>query len=336
MNGNDKPSLDLLARFLRNSCTPEEHRTVEQWLLGGGKNRRYLQTLEREWAYLREEPISLDETVRQRVWRGVRRRIAPAANVRLLTPRKLWLSAVAVAAIALLTGGLAAYFTWQSSFMALMDGQSTSVRTGLGQKSELTLPDGTRAWLNGGTKLSYPQSFNQDNRTVNLDGEAFFEVAENAEMPFIVRTDGLDVVVKGTAFDVSSYAEDGFVEVSLQRGKVEVYDRQGILLGKLSPRDVLRYDKTGRTHVSIRDGDTDLAGAWTAEELIFEDEPFERVVKKLERWYGVNIQWEGATEKRYTFKVKTESLREMLQLLHRITPIDYTIEGKEVKVKPRP
>jgi len=336
MNGNDKPSLDLLARFLRNSCTPEEYRTVEQWLLGGGKNRRYLQTLEREWAYLREEPISLDETVRQRVWRGVRRRIAPAANVRILTPRKLWISAVAVAAIALLTGGLAAYFIRQSSFMALMDGQSTSVSTGLGQKSELTLPDGTRAWLNGGTKLSYPQSFNHGNRTVNLDGEAFFEVTENAEMPFIVRTDGLDVVVRGTAFDVSSYADDGFVEVSLQRGKVEVYDRQGVLLGKLSPRDVLRYDKTERTRASIRDSDTDVAGAWTAEELIFEDEPFERVVKKLERWYGVNIQWEGATEKRYTFKVKTESLREMLQLLHRITPIDYTIEGKEVKVKPRP
>jgi len=335
MNGNDKPPLELLARFLQSDCTPEEHRRVDQWLFRSEKNRRHLQKLEREWTYLREEPISLDGTVRQRVWRGVRHRIAPSASVRLLTLRKLWIGAAAVAAVALLMGGFAAYFVQQSRFMAMTNGQLASVSTGMGQKSELTLPDGTRVWLNGGTKLSYPQSFNHGNRTVNLDGEAFFDVAEKADLPFIVRTDGLDVVVRGTAFDVSSYGDDGFVEVSLLRGKVDVYDRQGVLLGKLSPRDVLRYDKAERVHTSIRDSDTDLASAWTEEELIFEDEPFGIVAKKLERWYGVNIQWKDMAEKRYTFKVKTESLQEVLQLLHRITPIDYAIEGKKVKIKPR-
>src|SRR5690606_40003176 len=123
MDRDYKPSIELLARFLRKNCTPEEQETVERWLAAKKSNSLYLQELEEEWTHLYEPSLTLGETSRKRVWKRVQDNIEPMAKIKLLTPRKLWLSAVAVAVMALLVGGIAVYVIQRNALLSMMEGQ---------------------------------------------------------------------------------------------------------------------------------------------------------------------------------------------------------------------
>lgn len=336
MNSNYKPSLELLAQYLSKKCTPEEMQRIDSWLSEDAENGVYLDQLKLEWKYLEEKPIQLNMERRSKVWNEIFDRLGPKPNVLVFSPKRVWYSAVAVAVVAVFLGGLSTFLLQRTSIQQHLQNQLTVVKTNSGQKSEVLLPDGSTVWLNAGSKISYSNTFNQSERNITLEGEAFFDVQKNENIPFVVQTLNLDVVVKGTAFDVSAYPEDPHTEVSLLRGKVDVISKKGVLVRKLIPNDLIRYDNKRGTYAFSENNNAVQYSSWKNEELIFENESLDLVIKKLERWYGVEIDWELAkSAKRYTFVVKTESLREMLQLINVITPIDYNIDGKMVKVRQR-
>lgn len=328
-----KPPLDLLVRYLRSECSATETSRVDAWLLENDDNYHYLQSLKKEWVFLGEAALQLDASSKHRVWESVRQRMTPVIRTIVMPRSRFFMSALAIAGIALLIGIGATFIVQKQSWMKSMDGQYSVIETSSGQKSKMTLPDGTQMWLNSGTKVSYANSFNQSNREIILEGEAFFDVVKHADLPFIVRTSDFDIRVKGTAFDVSAYADDSFVEVSLLRGAVDVYRKDGVLVKGLEPNDLLRFDKEINGYSLLKGNNAEQYSTWTAEELIFENESLDIVIKKMERWYGVDIDWVGQEEaKRYTFKIKTESLREILHLIDVITPINYAIKGSDVHV----
>lgn len=336
MNSNYKPSLELLAQYLSKKCTQEDMQRVESWLSEDAQNAVYLDQLRSEWKYLEKRPIQLNTERRSKVWNQILERLGPKPKVFVFSPKRLWYSAVAVAVIAVLVGGISTFLLQRTSIRQHLQSQLTIVKTNPGQKSEVLLPDGSTVWLNAGSKISYSNTFNQSERNITLEGEAFFDVQKNENIPFVVQTLNLDVVVKGTAFDVSAYPEDPHTEVSLLRGKVDVVTKKGGLVRKLIPNDLIRYDNKKGTYAFRQNNNAIQYSSWKNEELIFENESLDLVVKKLERWYGVEMDWEvSKSAKRYTFIVKTESLREMLQLINVITPIDYSIDGKMVKVRQR-
>lgn len=336
MNDNYKPSLELLAQYLSGKCTTEDKQRIEYWLSIDPAHHTYLDQLKSEWQYITDEPIRLNSERRNKIWNHIYENLIPKPKVFVFTPQRLWYSAVAVAIAAVFIGGLLTFFIQKSHINEQLHNRLTVVKTNLGQKSEVVLPDGSIVWLNAGSTISYSNTFDQYERKVTLEGEAFFDVQRNEDIPFIVQTANLDVVVKGTAFDVLAYPGDSHTEVSLLRGKVDVHNKKGELVRKLLPNDLIRYDKVKDTYTLIQNNNAIQYSAWKNEELIFDNESLDQVVKKLERWYGVEIDWEyPKSGKRYTFKVKTESLREMLQLINVITPIDYSIEGKEIRIKQR-
>lgn len=200
-----------------------------------------------------------------------------------------------------------------------------------GQKSRVYLPDGTIVWLNSDSRITYSSDFNQDNRHVKLDGEAYFDVQYHNGVKFTVETDVVNIVVQGTTFNVNAYQNDSTITASLNEGKITIENSgDNSLMASLRPDEQIMIRKTEMNY-SVTTCDAGLNSLWTQNELKIEDASTAEMYRKIEHWYGVNIRLENANpDTRYGFTIKTESLREMLDLINKLTPITYTIRGKEV------
>lgn len=210
--------------------------------------------------------------------------------------------------------------------------QTISSRQGM--VAQVELADGSRVWLNSGSVLQAPTLFNGDLREVKLSGEAFFEVKKNIKQPFRVLTKGINIDVLGTSFNVVSYDDEQQSEVVLVEGKVELssekkghMEKQGVL--RPGQRAVYREDIQ---KIELEDVAVDKYIAWREGNLIFQDDKMEDVVKRLSRWFNVDIIINDPEIKNYIYKAtfRNESLTQVLNLLKISAPIDYTIEGNKL------
>ena len=165
----------------------------------------------------------------------------------------------------------------------------TKVSIPYGKRSEITLAEGTRIWLNAGSSLSYPLHFSRNRREVYLSGEAFFEVTSDDAKPFYVITNDMKIRVTGTRFNVTSYHNDAFTQAVLVEGKIEASKNR--LLGRavaLSPGERVVYDREEK--ILQKDKvDVALYSSWVNGYLIIDNEPVEEIFKKLERYYNQKI-----------------------------------------------
>ena len=139
----------------------------------------------------------------------------------------------------------------------------------------------------------------------------------------------------GTEFNIKSFAEDSIVEVALKEGSIELLEGKNTI-SNLKPSNIARLNKfSGK--LDIQKTDLDILTAWKMDELVFDNTPFFEIIKYLERYYGVDIEIDPELEYRHnlTFKIKTETLRETLRLLSLLTPVDYEVCGKNVKIRQR-
>lgn len=221
-----------------------------------------------------------------------------------------------------------------SYFVFYIPPQDCIILSEKGQKSQVFLPDGTHVWLNSGSKLIYSTDFSKRKRRVRIEGEAFFDVTEDKQNKFIVETGLANIIVHGTAFNVSAYREDENIEISLLNGKVSIenpVDKQ--IVAVMRPNQQVTIDKKDFS-LLVTDCDARLISLWTQNMLKFENAPVNEVIKKLEQWYGLDIHVENFNpETRYGFTLKSESIREMLDLINKITPLTYQVNGKEVYIK---
>lgn len=196
-----------------------------------------------------------------------------------------------------------------------------------GGEYQLVLSDGTVVSLNAQSELKYPVAFNGKTREVQLTGEAYFEVAPDAEHPFIVKTGAMDIRVLGTTFNVRAYRE-GASQTTLVEGKVKV--QAGREEHVLAPGQQLSRNERGE--VAVREVDVEHYTAWRNRRFVFEDDPLEEVLYQLERWYNVTffIQNESARELRFTGDLpKYENLDKVLKKLELVTYIRF-VQGKDV------
>jgi transmembrane sensor len=199
-----------------------------------------------------------------------------------------------------------------------------------GQRSSLMLPDGSKVWLNAGSKLKYYSNLNdRKTREVFLDGEAFFEVSKNKKKPFIVRTNSLAIKVLGTAFNVKSYPEEKTVETTLVEGAVAINEKSDNVLLKPSQQAVFSKQEK---KIRLFDVDPTIATSWKDGKLVFEDERFEDVIQKLERWYGVDLEVNEGKSCRINFKIGKESLKEVLENIKIATNLQYKLIGNKTVI----
>lgn len=233
-----------------------------------------------------------------------------------------------------------------------------TISTKRGSKSKIQLPDGTEVWLNADSKITYNENFQGDIREVQLSGEAFFDVVKDEKRPFIIHTDIIDVKVLGTAFNVRSYANEKNTETSLIRGSVEISlrsspDKKFTLKpnDKLIVRnedvrmvsekaagekkeskpilltwDKINYEKSDSSAKEI---------LWVKNKLSFDDEPMEEIALKIERWYDVKVNIDDRIKKEdFTGTFEGESLQQVMEALQITGKFRYTINKKEVTIRP--
>lgn len=156
-----------------------------------------------------------------------------------------------------------------------------------------TLPDGTMVTLNEHSYIRYSSAYNKKERTVQLTGEAFFEVRHDQQKPFIVKAGHASTKVYGTAFSVAAYPSSGQLRVALQRGSVGVTYDTANAEKMLAPGEMLIYNKTSKT-IAIENQPPDKLGAWTTGKLVFFKTPLNDVLYQLEQRYDVHFSYDKA------------------------------------------
>lgn len=186
-----------------------------------------------------------------------------------------------------------------------------------GQRAELTLPDGTKVWLNAGSKLSYPSFFEKE-RKVFLSGEGFFNVAKNENVPFVVSTRTIDVKALGTKFNVFSYPESDYTGVYLQEGKVKAYFPSSETDGVVLSPDQYLIQKGKRLELATMDPDELL---WREGIYTFKKQKLGNIIKKLELYYDVKILVKDPEILDYEYVGKFRQRDGVMEILHLIQRI---------------
>ena len=204
-----------------------------------------------------------------------------------------------------------------------------------GKKFQLLLSDGTEVYLNSGSSITYPVIFYDEGpRNVVLRGEAYFTVASDSLRPFTVSTQLLDAKVLGTEFNISSYRDDEHIQVVLIEGSLSVGRNNSIGSGDviLKPNQLASYSYSD-DELSTANIDVSSYIAWKNGILLFKNEDFYHIAKKLERHYDVKIEIKDmqVSKERYTGRFKTETIEEILQAFQRIKSFDYNIENNNIK-----
>ena len=221
-----------------------------------------------------------------------------------------------------------------------------------GTVMQLELSDGTKVWLNSGSHFEYPTTFRGKTRKVYLEGHAYFEVAKNRK-PFVVGSSDIEVVARGTAFDVLAYHEYKKIQTTLAEGVVDLYqvtnDTKRNFLATLSPNQSASYLFNGNKELIIRKVDANKTTAWRNGKLVFDNTPFEEITQRLSMWFNTDIRLIDPELKsyRYTATFTDETLWQVLELLENSAPVTYTYSKRnknpdgsftnrqvELKIKP--
>jgi len=239
------------------------------------------------------------------------------------------------------------------------------VSVSYGSKSKIVLPDGTTVNLNSGSKIKYPSHFEND-RSVYIEGEVFFDVKKDPKHPFYVHTSDITIKVLGTVFNVKSYPEEKIIETTLVSGSVQIFDNkeekksdkdltQQIAL--LSPNQKAIFVKNNREMTTVSNETkeqkttaemepispqmlilnkvkTEVTTSWKDNKLVFDNEKFEKLIPKLERWYNIQIMnnFPEINSTRFTGKFDLETIEQALKALQITTPFNYTMEKNKLTI----
>ena len=204
-----------------------------------------------------------------------------------------------------------------------------------GGEYSVTLQDGTVVNLNSASELRYPVAFSGDLREVELRGEAYFEVAENKNKPFIVRTDEFNVRVLGTSFNISAYADSPLALTTLCSGQVQLTDCMNPKNEQdLLPGEQLLFHRESRK-MEIRNVDTDVFVSWREGFFQFDNHTVEEVFMILQRWYNVQVFYAN-TEVRldcFTGKLpRFDNMMIIIDLIKRVSDLKITVDGKVIYI----
>jgi len=207
------------------------------------------------------------------------------------------------------------------------------LKTPKGGEYQITLLDGTRVWLNSASSLRFPSTFSGGKRQVILSGEAYFEVAKNAKMPFIVAVGKTEIKVLGTHFNVSGYSDDDITTTTLLEGAVELTN--GKNEGILRPGQQAAISKTSGG-IQISAGDLAQAMAWKNGYFRFDDQDIRGIMKEVSRWYDVEVEFRGKALNNKQFGgtfYRNKGIAELLSHLEQLdNNIHFKIIGRRIEI----
>ena len=208
---------------------------------------------------------------------------------------------------------------------------SVNMTADFGNRSEITLPDGSIVKLNSGSDISYVYSPGKKVREVSFQGEGFFEVSKN-KAPFVIKfRNGLEVKVLGTSFNLQAYADDPIVQTSLVEGSIELHYQNETL--QMNTGEMAMFDKESKK-LTRKEGILSHTYGWLENKLYMDNMSLADVCKHLERWYNVEItlQKELGENIHYTGAIQEETITDVMEALGQLSNIKYHIKGKQIRI----
>ncbi len=207
-----------------------------------------------------------------------------------------------------------------------------AVSTPRGGQYKLTLPDGSKAWLNAVSSIRFPASFTGNERKVEITGEAYLEVAKDARIPFKVSVNGMEVSVLGTHFNINAYNDEPTIKTTLLEGSIKVSKGDNNTI--IKPGQQTQLTTSGAIKV-INDTDVAEAIAWKEGRFEFRDADLKTIMRQIMRWYDVDVEYQGNIPDRYfTADVsRNKTLSGVLKIL-KMSDVNFKLEGKKLMVTP--
>lgn len=315
-----------IKRYLERKTTPEESAQIKSWLIDPGNDHDLRQILGEIWTNS-EIQLKGQSPDFNRMLDQLHHQINSASvnkdGIKFLQTNfyRIFSKAAAILILPLLLLSVYFYFTQTTNVGKLAPGVR-EIYTKPGTRTNIELSDGTRVWLNDGTTFRYPEQFTGDLREVFVDGEAYFEVEADSRHPFVVNNPIMNTVVTGTHFNLHAYEADQYFEATLLEGKI-CLERNNQTFS-MKPGEQVQFDskneKILQKVVDARD-----ASAWVDGKLVFRDERLGTVIKKLGRWYNVEIILadKGIDDYLVTGTFENEKLDQTLNLISLALPVRF-------------
>ena len=315
---NRKKHIELFEKYLLNKAGEED---VEQLLFVLKNDSSIQYFLEEE---IDKENNKLDKNIQENILNKIRENIKPdhSSKLRLIQKTLRWAAIFLVPIASIIT---TYYITRNLNY----NKQPLNIVTGLGEQAYVDLPDRSKVWINSGSKLSYDHNFNKKSRTVVLQGEAYFEVAEDKSRPFIVKTNEMEVKALGTAFNVNSYEVSKQISTILLKGSIEIKVAGYKQVLSMNQRAI--YDKVSqKLYTDIVE--TRNYVEWKRGNIYFDNQTFEEVAQTLSRVYNVNIQFDSETlhHIRFSGTLGRSSIKNTLDILSLTSPMRYEMKGTTI------
>lgn len=359
----------LLTKYLDKNCAPQEKQLFYELISSNDNEKIFKEILLLHLNEFNEDQYNNNDISFDHIYNQIMSEInlleSMESEKRLLKRKKMvrqlltrGLSLAAVFCIAFFLGGL--FRERDSNILSepAIEYTYSEITTPLGARSQIKLADGTSVILNAGSTLKYRNDYNLKNRDLILDGEAYFKVAKNTEMPLIVNAGSINIKATGTEFNVKAYSDEGIVETTLIEGKVEISQNDSVggnKLIELEPNQKAIYVKNSDRILidRIKEAepsavksvkvasdkllvspkvDVEQVTAWTQNRLIIRGEDLENLCIKLQRKYDVNFVFGNDEIKNFHFTgvLRDETLEQVLNVIKLTAPVNYVIDGKIV------
>ncbi|RIH63284.1 DUF4974 domain-containing protein [Mariniphaga sediminis] len=332
MNENKKYIDILIGKSISGNATSDEIKELREWVASAENNHLLFERSKKVWdkgdRFIPADAIQQDKS---RLGMEYNRYLSEKVK-RIRRQSFIYKMAAILAFPVALAIGL--YFFGAPGNFGSVSEQVCEVISPKGHVAKCILPDGTEVWVNTGSSITYDASgFNQNNREVRLEGEAYFEVTSNKKKPFKVITPHADVRVTGTAFNVVAYPGNGIFEAVLAEGSVQLQLKSGNRKDlEMNPGQRVIFNTTNQD-LAIQEVDANIYTSWRNGELLFKDATLNDLINELERIY--DIQFHLTPENLGEFRFRgmfsyNNNLIEALEKIKRTSGIRYYIENKEV------
>lgn len=320
----------LAIHYFEGSITLPEEEILFQFVNTTPDNYALFREWEKEWMLsATPKPAVVNEWNRLQRRMEVQRALSGMFGVKKYSLRQI--AAVAAILIVVFLGGS---YSVISYFDSKAEVNYFSLVTAYGEKSKIVLTDGTAVWLNSGSVLRYGDHFNAHNREVILEGEAYFEVEKKEDgTPFMVRTADYNVLVKGTKFNVTSYAEDAQSTITLLEGAIEVLYKDKHIA--VIPGESVCFDKQ-KGYFTRHNVLASQYRSWVDGWVEYDEITLKELAIRLSRKYDVEIHLDAALDKEATFRVSLrneETVGQFLQALSKIIPICFERQDRDIYIR---
>ena len=351
-----KVIIELIAGYLTGQLSDKQLDELHAWIKADKSNKQYFDNMRELWlaAPVAMKSQQFNKDAAYRLFLSRTRNNAPAKRRQ---PAYNWI--VRVAAAAVVGFMIGAFYVYQANETdaPVHIASQYDVIVPHGSRSQLVLSDGTKVWLNAGSRLRYSADFGRASREVYLEGEGYFNVARDTTRLFVVKTDKISIKALGTSFNVKAYPGEANIETVLMEGKVSIDDKvvleplekaiysrknSNLIIEKKASESAMpgitlpvKTPSVSIAQIVETSIDPSIYASWKDDAWRIESESLGSLAIKLERRYNVQIRFADRNTQMLSINavIKDESLEQVLRFLQLSVPIDFKVEGKQVTLK---